>query len=91
MFGDDLGNTVTVASLKYADILEKFFSTTSSVRSQRVHVFQQDVTTPHTATVSINGVAALFPNQVNCRNGNIAWPIRSPDLKTCDFFLVWAI
>jgi hypothetical protein len=29
----------------------------------------------------------LFGNRVISRNGEVAWPPRSPDLTACDFFL----
>ena len=50
-------------------------------------LFQQDGATSHTATISMNAVNALLPSRVISRNGDIAWPPRSPDLAVCDFFL----
>jgi len=32
-------------------------------------------------------VKNLFPNLVISRYGDITWPVRSPDLSACDFFL----
>lgn len=32
-------------------------------------------------------VIALFQNHMFSRNGDIAWPLHSPDLTTCDSFL----
>ena len=49
--------------------------------------FQQDGATAHTARVSIVAVRRLFGNRVISRNGDIAWPPRSPDLSVCDFYL----
>jgi hypothetical protein len=36
---------------------------------------------------SINTANQLFPNHIISRNGDISWPVRSPDLSACDFFL----
>ncbi|XP_023726582.1 uncharacterized protein LOC111874931 isoform X2 [Cryptotermes secundus] len=41
-----------------------------------------------THRTSVNGSGqALFGNHVISRNGDIAWPSRSPDLSVCDFYL----
>lgn len=84
-FEDGHGNAVTVTSQR---CWTTFFT------PQLVHYkvdneifFQQDGATSHTARVSMNIVNQLFSNHVISRNGDIAWPSRSPDLTACDFFL----
>ena len=49
--------------------------------------FQQDGATSHTARDSIRVVGNLFCKHVISRYGDIPWPVRSPDLSACDFFL----
>ncbi|KAJ4438672.1 hypothetical protein ANN_14619 [Periplaneta americana] len=49
--------------------------------------FQQDGAKSHTARISTDAVNAFFPSRVISRNGDIAWPPRSPDLTVCDCFL----
>lgn len=87
-FEDGQGNAVTVTSQRYAEMLDNFF--TPQLGQYEVNdemFFQQDGATSHTARVSMHIVNQLFPNRVISRNGDIAWPSRSPDLTACDFFL----
>jgi len=35
----------------------------------------------------MNAVNAFFPNRVVSKNGDIPWPLRSPDLTPYDYFL----
>lgn len=79
---------MTVTSERYAYMLENLF--TPQLAQYDVNeetFFQQDGATSHTARVSTNIVNGLFPNHVISRNGDIAWPPRSPNLTSCDFFL----
>ena len=80
---------VTVTSERYIEMLNTFFI--PLLRRKRVprhHLwFQQDGATSHTARESMNVLRRLFPNHLISRFGDIAWPPRSPDLSTCDFFL----
>ena len=49
--------------------------------------FEQDAATADTARASMTAVRAAFPNHVISRFGNVPWPLRSPDLSMCDFYL----
>ena len=49
--------------------------------------FQQDGATAHTANESMTIVLNVFPGHLISRFGDMPWPLRSPDLSTCDFFL----
>jgi hypothetical protein len=50
--------------------------------------FQQDGATSHTARISMQTVREMFPGRVISRNGDVAWPPRSPDLSPRDYFLL---
>ena len=41
----------------------------------------------YTTRISMNTLKHLFPNCVIFGNGDIPWPVRSPDLRACNFFL----
>lgn len=81
--------TVTVTSERYVEMLNNFLPT----ELQRLGVhdkdlwYQQDGATSHTARISLAVLRQMFPNRVISRNGDIAWPPRSPDLTPPDFFL----
>ncbi|PNF38720.1 hypothetical protein B7P43_G14368 [Cryptotermes secundus] len=89
-FEDIARNTVTVTSERYVTMLETFLAARiHSVPNTDIENtwFQQDGATAHTARVSMAAVRHLFGNRVISRNGDIAWPPRSPDLPVCDFHL----
>uniref|UniRef100_A0A8C5LJP9 DUF4817 domain-containing protein n=1 Tax=Leptobrachium leishanense TaxID=445787 RepID=A0A8C5LJP9_9ANUR len=77
-----------VNAQRYSEMLHSFF-----IPQLRQHgmnnetLFQQDGATSHTARVSMSVLNNVFPNRVISRNGAISWPLRSPDLTVCDFFL----
>jgi hypothetical protein len=48
---------------------------------------QRDCAAAHTARISMQTVREIFLKHVMSRFGDIAWPLRSPDLSACDFFL----
>lgn len=50
-------------------------------------LFHQDGATNYTAHVSMNVLNDVFPNRLMSQNRAIPWPLRSPDLTACDFFL----
>lgn len=86
-YEDEAGNTVTVSSQRYVQMIQNFLTPQLAGFQVNNHtLFQQDGATSHTARISINAVNALFPGRVISRNGNIPWPPRSPDLTACDFF-----
>lgn len=88
-FENQRGQTVTVNSERYAQMISDFFrlELQNSPSFNRNTWFQQDGATAHTANVSMNAVRQLFPEKNISRNGTIPWPPRSPDLSPCDFFL----
>ena len=49
--------------------------------------FQQDGATAHTAKKSMDVLRGLFPAHLISLRGDIGWPVRSPDLSPCDYFL----
>ena len=49
--------------------------------------FQQDGATAHTSRRSLSLLREMFPGHVISLRGDIGWPLRSPDLTPCDFFL----
>ena len=84
-----MGVTVTVTSARYFEMLNTLFIPELwRRRIVRRHLwFQQDGATSHTARASMAVLRPLFPNHLISRFGDIAWPPRSPDLSTWDFFL----
>jgi hypothetical protein len=52
--------------------------------------FQQDGAISHTTQDSMAAVGNLFSNHVISRYGDITWPIKSPSVSACDFFL-WGV
>uniref|UniRef100_UPI00358E2D47 uncharacterized protein n=1 Tax=Myxine glutinosa TaxID=7769 RepID=UPI00358E2D47 len=88
-FFEEGGVTVTVTSDRYIDMLENF------LRPQLEHLeleeldvwFQQDGATAHTARRSLQVLREMFPDRVISLRGDVGWPVRSPDLAPCDFFL----
>ena len=49
--------------------------------------FQLDGAAPHYALIVRNYLNDLFPNRWIRRGGPVAWPARSPDLTSPDFYL----
>ena len=49
--------------------------------------FQLDGAAPHYAVIVRNYLNVLFPNRWIGRGGPVAWPARSPDLTSPDFYL----
>ena len=49
--------------------------------------FQEDGATAHTANESMTIVRNMFPGHLISRFGDVPWPLRSPDVSTCEFFL----
>lgn len=90
-FFEEQGNTVTVNSARYIDMLNNFLKTELRRRKRTINPlnvwFQQDGAPPHTATATMNVVREMFPGHLISRFGDTHWPPRSPDLTMCDFFL----
>ena len=49
--------------------------------------FQQDGATSHSSRHSLGILRDMFPGHLVSLRGDIGWPLRSPDLTPCDFFL----
>jgi hypothetical protein len=49
--------------------------------------FQQDGATARTSRRSLGILREAFPGHVVSLRGDIGWPLHSPDLTLCDFFL----
>lgn len=88
-FFEEDGRTVTVNHERYLRMLESFLI--PELKRKRLAIrkiwFQQDGATAHTANAVMDFLRAKFRGRVISRNGDIAWPARSPDLSVCDFFL----
>lgn len=54
---------------------------------QLVRAKLQDGVTTHTVWISINIVRQTFPGWLISNRGDIAWPVRSPDLTL--FYFMW--
>jgi hypothetical protein len=63
----------------YNGVLEKFLANELHHCDLPVW-FQQDV------QVSMEVLRRTFPQRLVSRNGDVNWPLRSPDLSTADFF-----
>lgn len=90
-FFEENNRTVTVTSERYLQMLQTFL--TAELRRLRVEDqeiwFQQDGATSHTARIVMEFLRNKFPGRLISRNGDLAWPARSPDLTAPDCFL-WA-
>ena len=90
-FEDPIGQTVTVTSQRYVVLLQEFLQ--DELRRRRAYIrliwFQQDGATAHIARESMRVDREMFLQHVLSRDGDIAWPPRSPDLSLCDF-LLWS-
>lgn len=87
-FENNNGQTVTVNSQRYVNMLEGFVA--PQLRQLGIDptnlYFQHDGATAHTAGISMAAVQRMFGSVIS-RFGDIAWPARSPDLSVLDFFL----
>lgn len=88
-FFEEGGRTVTVNQERYLRMLDTFLI--PELKRKRIGLkkmlFQQDGATAHTANAVMDFLRMKFAGRVISRNGDIAWPARSPDLSVCDFFL----
>jgi len=79
---------VTVTEPHYVHMLENFLGPELARHPVTEETFSQpDGATSHTARDSMAAVTNLFPNHVIFRYGGVTWPVRSPDVSACDFFL----
>jgi hypothetical protein len=87
-FEDERERAVTVTEPHYVHMLENFLGSELARRPVTEETFfQQDGATSHTARDSMAAVRNMFPNHVISSYGDITWPVKSPDLSACDFFL----
>ena len=49
--------------------------------------FQQDGTTCHTATETMDVLQGMFGNNINLRRAALTWQPRSPDLNASSYYL----
>lgn len=47
--------------------------------------FQLNGATSHTARMCMILLRRMFPGQLVARNGNVNWPVKSPDSSCCEF------
>jgi hypothetical protein len=74
----------TVNSERYMNnILELFFQILTEEEKQHAY-FQQDNTTAHTSQHSMGALHEIFGERIISQG---LWPLHSPDLSVCDFYL----
>jgi hypothetical protein len=85
------GVTVTVNSNRYCDMLENFLRPKIAEYGEEHNLedfwFQQDGATAHTARRPCAILKEMFPGRVVYLHEAVPWPLRSPDLSPCYFFL----
>jgi len=87
-FIEEGGETVSVTSNWYCEMLEKFLRPRLEVFDDSEDFwFQQDGATAHTARCSLGILREMFPSRLISLRGEIGWLARSPDLTPCYFFL----
>ena len=89
---EDEDATVTVASDRYSEMLERFFRPKVAQLSTDHELddvwFLQDGATSHTSRSLLEVLQDMFPSHVISLQGDIEWPPRFPDLDPCHFFLL---
>jgi hypothetical protein len=88
-FADETGNAVTLTSDWYVHVVNDFLL--PDLRRRDIDLvtfwFQQDGATAHTARQSMNTLRTMFEYHIFSLYCDISWPVRSPNLSVCDFFL----
>ena len=83
--------TLTVNSERYVSILQNFLQPRMEEIVEAEGLgdmwFQQDGATAHTAQISLSVFRRMFPRRLVSLRGDLGWPVWSPDLSICDFFL----
>ena len=83
--------TLTVNSERYVSILQNFLQPRMEEIVEAEGLgdmwFQQDGATAHTARISLSVFRRMFPRRLVSLRGDLGWPVWSPDLSICDFFL----
>ena len=82
------GSAVPVTSQRHVAMLRNFCE--RELRRRWIDLssvwFQQDGATAHTAKASVSVLREMFPQHIS-RGGDVPWPVRSPDLSACYYFL----
>ncbi|XP_076270109.1 uncharacterized protein LOC143202453 [Rhynchophorus ferrugineus] len=78
---------VTVTAERYQDMIRNFLVLETEEQGLEDMWLQQDGTTAHTARSTIQLLNDVFPRRLISRSGDLAWPVRSPDLTAPDFSL----
>lgn len=86
-FEDDTGNKVTVTGERYRAMIKDFLPPEIEQRGLVNMWFQQHGASVHTAGATMDIMREAFSGRVISRFGDLAWPARSPDLKTIVLFL----
>jgi len=86
-FQDVHGKAITVNGERYRAMIRDFLMPKVEENEMQGYWFQQDGATAHTSLETMNLLQQIFPNRIISKNGDFAWPPRSPDLTPPDFFL----
>ena len=88
-FKNDDGHAVTINSVRYVEVLHKFWAELGQQRRffKARQWFQQDGATPHTSDKSLAWLQQRFGGRLISRRCDPEWSAYSPDLNPLDFFL----
>ena len=88
-FEDEDGSAITITSVRCIEMLENFLQSQPNELAAVVEDiwFQEDKATEHTAQRTMRYLRQYLPRHIVSHRGDIPWPVRSPDLAPCDFFL----
>ena len=88
-FEDVNGQALTINTLRYIQVLDRFWTELGRRRgiTRATQWFQQDGATPHTSNESLAWLQQHFPGKVISRRCDPEWAPHSPDLNPPDFYL----
>ena len=89
-FEDADGQTLTINSDRYVDVLSKFLERLQEIVPAHMiqeQWFQQDGASPHVSKKSLQWVNTNFDNRRISRRTDCPWSANSPDLNPLDFHL----
>jgi hypothetical protein len=78
---------VTITSDRYIETLEIFLQPHLEEMDVADVWFQQDGVTARRARTSMQVLREMFLEKLISLRGDVRWPVHSPDLAPCDFFL----
>jgi hypothetical protein len=89
LFEDNEDAAVNVIFERYVEMLRNFCEPKLSRRGTELSSvwLQQDGATAHTARASMSVLQEMFSQHVISRGGDVSWPVHSPDLSACNYFL----